>query len=214
MDTQQAKKVYGRFAGIYDAIFAHFFRPRIKEVLNSLQLNDQHKVLEVGFGTGISAPFYPPGCDVIGIDISKEMLQQAKKKALPDAKAKITIMEMDAAQLAFSENSFDHIFAPFVITVVDKPEVVFSEMLRVVKPNGKIVFINHFQSEIRWIAALEESLNPICHHLGWRMDISVSDLRARAPEAFERSYRIQPYDPWKVVVFRKKTLSEQKNKEI
>jgi phosphatidylethanolamine/phosphatidyl-N-methylethanolamine N-methyltransferase len=51
---------------------------------------------------------------------------------------------MDAARLAFPGERFDAVYAPYVINVVPDPLGVTREMLRVCRPGGRLVFLNHF----------------------------------------------------------------------
>ena len=55
-------------------------------------------------------------------------------------------MEMNAEQMAFADNSFDVVYAPYVISVVPDPVKVAREMYRVCRPGGRVVILNHFKS--------------------------------------------------------------------
>lgn len=204
MESAKTKMIYKRWARVYDAVFRRFFQPRIQHVINNVEIKSGQCILEIGVGTGLALPCYPKNCEVIGIDISLDMLQQAREKALPLAQAKITLLEMDAAQLSFPNNTFDHVFAPFVMTVVEHADSVMAELIRVVKPGGKIIFLNHFQSDHATIAFFEKCFNPISRRLGWRMDLKISDLvtAANSHATLEKIYKIHPYDLWKIAIFR------------
>jgi phosphatidylethanolamine/phosphatidyl-N-methylethanolamine N-methyltransferase len=108
-------------------------------------------------------------------------------------------MEMDASRLAFDDNAFDYVVAAFVISVVPDPVRVISEMKRVTKPDGRIVIINHFQSQNRVVAKFEEWVAPLCRRLGWHSDVDLEDLVARAHLAVDSKYQLNKIDLWKVV---------------
>ena len=58
----------------------------------------------------------------------------------------VRLFEMDAAELKFADDSFDIVYAPYLISVVPDPVKVAAEMRRVCRPGGRIVFLNHFRS--------------------------------------------------------------------
>ncbi|MGH8058649.1 MAG: class I SAM-dependent methyltransferase, partial [Candidatus Entotheonellia bacterium] len=106
---------------------------------------------------------------------------------------------MDASRICFEDNAFDYVVAAFVISVVPDPVRVISEMKRVVKPNGRIVIINHFQSQNRVVAKLEEWVSPICTKLGWHSDVDLDDLIVRAHLQVDEKSQLNKLDLWKVV---------------
>jgi formyltetrahydrofolate synthetase len=97
-------------------------------------------VLEVGVGTGLSLKTYPDVARITAIDISEPMLERARRRAGPN----VTIERMDAQAMTFADNSFDHVIAPYVISVVPDPDRVMREIRRVCRPGGTIVVVNHF----------------------------------------------------------------------
>jgi len=85
------------------------------------------------------------------------------------------IKEMDATKLQFPDESFDLVYAPYVISVVSDPVSVVREMHRVCRKGGRIIVLNHFLSERRFLARIERILSPLTVHLGFKTDL---DLRA------------------------------------
>ena len=75
---------------------------------------------------------------------------------------------MDAMRLAFSDSCFDAAVAPYVLTVVPDPAATLDELMRVVKPGGEIVLVNHVGAESGPIAAIEAWLGRRSAALGWR----------------------------------------------
>jgi len=101
-------------------------------------------ILEIGVGTGLSALNYPPGCHVVAVDLSAEMLERARIRLARKAVRHVTLCRMDAARLAFPDAQFDAVYAPYVVNVVPDPIRVGREMLRVCRPLGRLVLLNHF----------------------------------------------------------------------
>ncbi len=161
-------KIYYEFSHLYDRIFTRVFYPRIARVIRALDLPPGARVLEVGVGTGLSLPAYPDHCQVTGIDLAPEMLEQAQEKINRNGWRHINVMPMDALDLRFVEDSFDYVMAFHVVSVVPDTARLMGEMQRVCRPGGTVVVINHFRSENRVLAALDRSIEPITRRLGWR----------------------------------------------
>lgn len=157
--TETIRKRYNRTALFYDwmdkMIPVRLRRKAIEQAVG--------KVLEVGVGTGANLEFYPPGCQVTGIDFSSGMLQKAKEK-LHKAKVPITLIEMDAQQMGFTNGSFDTVIATCVFCSVPDPVQGLKEVKRVCKPGGKIILLEHVRSEHLLLGWLMDTLNPIAVH--------------------------------------------------
>lgn len=107
------------------------------------------RVLDVGCGTGnFSVKLAEKGCVVTGIDISDQMLKKAAAKA---AKAGLNIdfHNMDIYNLAFGNNTFDGVFSMATFEFIQKPKKAFDEMMRVLKPGGKLL-IGTINRDSQW----------------------------------------------------------------
>lgn len=118
----------------------HFER---QTAIEKLSLAPGEKVLEIGVGTGLNLPYYPAGCEVTGIDISTEMLEEARQKKSP---AKIVLKHEDARHTSFVDNSFDKALATYVVRVSPNPHQIFQELSRAVKRNGLFCIVDKFKS--------------------------------------------------------------------
>jgi phosphatidylethanolamine/phosphatidyl-N-methylethanolamine N-methyltransferase len=199
METGEIKKIYARYSHVYDLIFKRWFYPRQQHVIQSLRIRPGQRVLDVGVGTGLSLPLYPHHAQVIGVDLSSNMLREAQKKIRKEQLPQVTLMEMDAGHLAFPDSAFDFVIAAFVISVVPDPVRVVAEIKRVSKPEGQIVLINHFQSQNRLVARLEQWVSPLCTKIGWRSDLTLDYLVQHADLQIDRKYSLNKIDLWKVV---------------
>ncbi len=118
-------------------------------------------MLEVGVGTGINLSLYPRDCAVTGIDFSGSMLEKARERAARKELRNIRLLQMDAADLKFADNSFDIVYAPYLISVVPDPVKVAREMRRVCRPGGRIIFLNHFLSPNPILSRIERLISPV-----------------------------------------------------
>ena len=146
-------KIYDRWGKIYDIIFKHIFSEGRDVGSRMLEVKPGENLLEVGIGTGLSLPLYPRHCRIMGIDISPKMLEKASEKVTEHRLTNIQLELMDAQNMSFPDNSFDCVTACYVVSAAPDPLKVVSEIRRVCKPGGRIVFINHFKSHNPILAA-------------------------------------------------------------
>jgi ubiquinone/menaquinone biosynthesis C-methylase UbiE len=130
---------YERIAWVYDLLDLPFEYGRYRKIRPMLFRGLSGRILEAGVGTGRNFPFYPPGSEVVGIDLSPAMLAQAERRR-PTAVAKVKLRQMDVTRLNFPDRSFDAAVATFLFcTLPDELQVAgMRELGRVVKPGGAI----------------------------------------------------------------------------
>lgn len=115
-----------------------------KKAINMLNLRPGDRILVPGAGSGHDLTLLPRDVDVVGVDLSDVMLGIGKVKVKAFGLDKnVTLMKMDAEQLAFDDNSFDKAILSLFLTVVFDPRKAFAEVVRVVKPGGRILIYDH-----------------------------------------------------------------------
>jgi phosphatidylethanolamine/phosphatidyl-N-methylethanolamine N-methyltransferase len=195
-------KIYAEFSHLYDKIFTRVFFPRIQRVIRSLNIEPGAKVLELGVGTGLSLSAYPAHCEVVGIDLAQDMLDQAADKVREQGWRHITLRQMDALNLSFPDDSFDYVMAFHVVSVVPDATRLLDEARRVLRPNGTLVVINHFRSERPFIASLVDLADPLTRKLGWRTTLRLVDMFDGASVAIEQRFKTSPRSLFTVVIAR------------
>jgi len=191
--------MYYEFSHVYDRVFNRVFGPRIHRVINSLHIEPGAKVLEVGVGTGLSIDAYPNHCQITGVDLATEMLDLARDKIRAQGLWHVKVMEMDALDLKFEDDSFDYVMAFHVVSVVPDAEKLMREMQRVAKPGATLVIINHFRSRNRWLAALDSLSEPITRKLGWRT-LSLDEVLRPIAYKIEQLYKTSTRSLFTIVV--------------
>ncbi len=204
-ETRAVERVYGGLARVYDTVFDWALRPGRVAAVHALPLERGNRVLEVGVGTGLSLATYPRGTEITGIDISEPMLRQARERAAETPDRAISIRRMDAQMMGFADDTFDHVLAPYVISVVPDPERVMAEISRVCRPGGSVVVVNHFVHEDRLLRYAERWATPLTRAIGFRLDTR-SQIVTQTPGL--EVQEIQPvnlFGWWKLVVMRKRS---------
>ena len=192
-------RIYSDYASLYDKTFGKIFYNRIKHVIESLHIPPGAEVLELGVGTGTSFPAYPTNCKVMGIDLAKDMLAQARAKISKNSWSHLQVMEMDALNLTFADNSFDYVTVFHTVTVVPDPVQMLAEAQRVCKPGGKIVIVNHFTTDLPIIGSLTEALDPLTRRLGWRTKLKLEPFLQATDLTVEEIYKLSKASLYTVI---------------
>jgi phosphatidylethanolamine/phosphatidyl-N-methylethanolamine N-methyltransferase len=199
LEKRQVERAYELYAPVYDFIFDWIFAPGRAAAVRQLGLQPNDLTLEVGIGTGLNLPLYPPTSRLIGIDLSQEMLDKAVERVQTLAMPNVTLKVMDATALDFAEGEFDKALATYTISAVPDPVAVLREMRRVVKPGGIIVILNHFRSERKLTGWLEDLVAPLCTRLGWKSNLSLPPLLAQVGLTPELVSKVNLLNGWSLV---------------
>src|ERR1700681_761444 len=151
---------YEKISSVYDFTFDPTLHLARVHAIQRMGIRPGDRVLEVGVGTAINASLYPRDCAVTGIDLSESMLEKARDRVARKGIRNVRLIEMDAADLKFADETFDIVYAPYLISVVPDPVAVAREMRRVCRTGGRIVILNHFRSANVVGAKLERIISP------------------------------------------------------
>ena len=173
-------RVYENIAWFYDLTFGPVLHPGRVDAIERMGIKSGDRVLEVGVGTGINAALYPSYCSVTGVDFSSSMLEKARERVARKGVRNVRLLEMDAANMKFADDSFDIVYAPYLISVVPDPVQVAREMRRVCRPGGRIIILNHFRSKARFGAWLERIIAPFTLYLGFKSDLDLPAFLVQA----------------------------------
>jgi len=115
---------------------------KLAEVLEPL---DYKSIIELGCGTGNDVRYllsiYPDVAEIVGVDLSEAMIAEANSRIIDGSR--IRFEKGDGKHLHFDDNVFDVARAKLVLMHCDSIDATLSELIRVVKPNGKIAIFDH-----------------------------------------------------------------------
>jgi phosphatidylethanolamine/phosphatidyl-N-methylethanolamine N-methyltransferase len=199
LDRDTIEKAYARWAPVYDLVFGRVFE---QGRAASVEAAERHvgsaggRILEVGVGTGISLLSYNRNNRLVGIDISAPMLRRAQDRVAEHKLVNVeTLAVMDAKHLALPDASFDAVVAQYVITAVPDPEATLDEFVRVLKPGGEIVLVNHLGAEAGFRRAFEQGFSPLARRLGWSPEFPFARLTGWAERNGVRLLERRPMPP-------------------
>jgi phosphatidylethanolamine/phosphatidyl-N-methylethanolamine N-methyltransferase len=199
LEKRQVQRAYEFYAPVYDVIFDWIFAPGRSAAIAQLELEPNDRVLEVGIGTGLNLPHYPPACHLTGIDLSRDMLERAIERVDRLRMPNVTLKVMDATSMDLPEDAFDKAVATYTISAVPDPIGVLREMRRVVKPDGVLVILNHFRSERCLTGRLEDLVAPVCTRLGWKSNLGMAPLLAQVGLTPQMILRVNMFNGWRLV---------------
>jgi phosphatidylethanolamine/phosphatidyl-N-methylethanolamine N-methyltransferase len=203
MDEDAIRSAYRRWAPVYDHTFGRVAaegRKHSVEIINQ----GRGRVLEVGVGTGLSLPAYGRHLEIVGIDLSPEMLEKARERIAEERLTNITdLYEMDAAELKFPDASFDTVVAMYVMTVVPDPARVMRELARVCRPGGEVIIVNHFSAEEGMRGWVERRMAPFADMLGWRPVFDIERVLVCEDLQLVEKRGLRPWGLFTMMRFRK-----------
>ena len=173
-------RVYAKLSPVYDLVFGAPLQAGRVAAVARMNIQPGDRVLEVGVGTGLNTSLYSRDCSVTAIDLSAPMLEKARDRTERERLSHVRLMEMDAANMTFANDSFDSVYAPYLVSVVADPIAVVREMYRVCRPGGRLVILNHFRSPNPILSRVERAISPLTIHVGFKSDVDLPGFLAQA----------------------------------
>ncbi|MDH7799548.1 phosphatidylethanolamine/phosphatidyl-N-methylethanolamine N-methyltransferase [Beijerinckia sp. GAS462] len=183
--SSNVEDAYARWAPVYDNVFALIMKPGRQAAADAVN-RLEGRVLDVGIGTGLELPLFSTQVKITGIDLCGPMLDIARRRVADLGLRNVEELRvMDAMNLEYSDHSFDAAVTPYVITTVPDPARTLDEMVRVVRPGGEIIIVNHIGAESGPISWIEAAMAKQAAKLGWRPQFPwsiIGDWIAARPE--------------------------------
>jgi phosphatidylethanolamine/phosphatidyl-N-methylethanolamine N-methyltransferase len=212
MDAASVLASYRRYANFYNLFFGPSLGPGRVQTIHNMELKSGEQILEIGVGTGLSLELYPKDVKITGIDLSREMLEQAFRRVLKLGLSNVELKKMDAQHLEFADDSFDTSVAMYVASVVPDPAQMVREIVRVTKPGGKIYIVNHFSRRGSLISGVEKALSPLRPFLGFEPLFYLDDFLLRSGLKNVEDIPVKPFGYWRLLRIENKKPSNGQHK--
>lgn len=158
--TRATRELYDDLGKRYDRWTYLLDRGAFNRVRREVFQRASGRVLEIAIGTGKNFRFFPPGCELVGIDFSASMLAAAQRKAQQDGFA-LEIHAADANALPFEAATFDTVVCSFAICTFKDPLHVLGEVRRVLKADGQLLLVEHVRGPTTLTAAFCDAVTPL-----------------------------------------------------
>lgn len=140
----------------------------------------QGVVLEIGVGSGLNLPFYTGAVkQLYGIDLSPGLLAMARRR-MDAARFPVVLLAQSAERLPLSDATIDTVVSTWTLCSIADPAMALREMKRVLRPGGRLLFVEHGRAPDPVVHGWQERLNPL-----WRRVAGGCNLNRRIDELIE-----------------------------
>jgi SAM-dependent methyltransferase len=146
------------FAAIYNPVLWAGELAGMRSRRRDLLALARGRTLELGSGTGLNLPHYPGDLDELILAEPAAPMRRRLKKAVRRSNRTATILDATAERLPVDDGSVDTVVATLVLCTVDRPVVVLDEIKRVLRPGGRLLFLEHVRADSAWLAACQDRL--------------------------------------------------------
>jgi ubiquinone/menaquinone biosynthesis C-methylase UbiE len=154
--------VWGRvFAAMYDRMLASTERDGLGAHRQALLVGASWDVLEIGGGTGANLQFYGEGVSSLTLtEPERPMISRLERKLSEQAPGAM-VLRAPAEDLPFEDGTFDTAVSTLVLCTVDDQPRALRELRRVLRPGGRLLFIEHVRSEDPKLARWQDRMLPL-----------------------------------------------------
>ena len=152
---REISQKYDRFARWYDWVEGVPDLLGVSKLRRRLFSQASGRVLEIAVGTGKNLRYYPQGCRITAVDVSKAMLHVARRRA-DELSLSVCFLLADAQALRFSAESFDTVVSSLSTCTFPEPVIALQEMARVCRADGRVLLLEHGRSNREWLARWQD----------------------------------------------------------
>jgi ubiquinone/menaquinone biosynthesis C-methylase UbiE len=154
--------LYGRvFAAGYDLAFDAIERGGLSEMRAALLSDVRGRTLELGAGTGLNLRHYPADDIVLVLSEPEEPMARRLTRRVGERGSGATVVRASADRLPFADGSFDAIVSTLVLCTVPDQHAALREIRRVLRADGKLLFLEHVRAQTPRLTGWQDRLQPI-----------------------------------------------------
>jgi ubiquinone/menaquinone biosynthesis C-methylase UbiE len=146
------------FSVVYDPFLWVGERAGVRALRRELLGKARGYTVEIGSGTGLNLPHYPDELDELVLVEPDLPMRSRLEKRLSDSGRRARLVDASAERLPFADRSVDTVVSTFVLCTVDAPELALQEIVRVLRPDGQLLFLEHVRSDSPRLASWQDRL--------------------------------------------------------
>lgn len=149
------------FAAMYDRMLRGTERAGLEDMRAELLAEARGRTLELGAGTGLNLAHYTSEVtELVLTEPDPHMAQRLRKRLEeePPAPDRVEVVETPAERLPFEDGRFDSVVSTLVLCSVEDPAAATGEIVRVLKPDGRLLYLEHVRSGDRGLARWQDRL--------------------------------------------------------
>jgi ubiquinone/menaquinone biosynthesis C-methylase UbiE len=146
------------FAAMYDPFLWIGERAGMRRHRRELLRQARGRTLELGSGTGLNVPHYPDDLAELILTEPAAPMRKRLKRTIRSHDRSAIVLDALAERLPAVDASIDTVVATLLLCTVDEPQVVLAEIRRVLKPDGRLLFLEHVRAESPRLAAWQDRL--------------------------------------------------------
>jgi SAM-dependent methyltransferase len=146
------------FAAIYDPSLWIGERAGMRRYRQDLLIRARGRTLEIGSGTGLNLAHYPDDVDDLVLAEPDPSMRKRLQTAVRRSEHKARVIDTHAEELPFADTSIDTVVSTLVLCTVNAPDLALSEIARVLRPDGQLLFIEHVRSDSATLARWQDRL--------------------------------------------------------
>jgi ubiquinone/menaquinone biosynthesis C-methylase UbiE len=150
------------FARIYDRLLEGIEKGGMRDKRRELLARAEGATLELGAGTGHNLPHYPDAVTrLVLTEPDPHMAKRLRAQVEESGRAGVEVIEAGAESLPFGDGEFDTVIATLVFCTIPDPGAALDEVARVLKPGGRMLFLEHVRADGGWRERWQDRLNPV-----------------------------------------------------
>ena len=154
------------FAAFYDRVSKGSEEAGLREERRQLLAAAEGATLEIGAGTGLNLEHYPEAVTRLVLTEPDEHMRRRLARRVSEVRPSTEIVAAGVEGLPFPDGTFDTVVVTFVLCSVPQQEAALAEVARVLKPGGRLLFLEHVRSDDEKLAKWQDRITPLYNIVG------------------------------------------------